>query len=99
MTYLTEQIRAARQALPAKTLSTRRACTMDQIRQALRLAATAKRRVRVYSPAGFVPNSYRAKCLIQYVEVTKGSDGRLFLTTGWTSAQRSGANGSLQVVQ
>lgn len=64
MTTLTKQIRAARQSLPAKTLSTRRACTMDQIRQALRLAAAAKRRVRVYSPAGFVPNSYRARCIL-----------------------------------
>lgn len=98
MTTLTKQIRAAKQSLPAKSLSARRACTMDEIRQALRLAATAKRRVRVYSPAGFVPNSYRAKCLIQYVEVTKGADG-LTLSTGWTGAQRSRGNGTLQVVQ
>ena len=65
---------------------------------AVKLAAEAKRRVRVYSDMGFVPSSYRWPCQIQYVEGIC-EDGAWTFRTGWTRAQRSGAKGNLIVVQ
>jgi hypothetical protein len=99
MTTLTQQLRAVRQQVGAPSKSTARSCDWDDVRAALREARAAKRRVRVYSAAGFVPHSYRYRCQIQFVEVTKAADGRLTVRSGWTGAQRSRGQGSLIVVQ
>jgi hypothetical protein len=99
MTTLTKQLRAVRAQVGAPSLRTARSCDWGDVRVALRAASKAKRRVRVYSTAGFVPNSYRYRCEIQYVEINKDSDGRIAIYTGWTGAQRSNARGSLIVVQ
>lgn len=96
---LRPQLRAIRAELPVESLRTERACDWSRVRVALRAAAQAKRRVRVYAGAGFVPNSYRWKCQIQYVEVRLESGRVTDIRTGWTGAQRSGAAGSLVVVQ
>lgn len=96
MSTKTAALRALFAQIPASSLKTRRAIDRDDIRTAIRSAKQAKRRVRVYSSAGFVPNSYRGRCEIQYVEVDVAS-GRCF--TGWTGAQRPRGNGSLVVVQ
>lgn len=79
-------------------LSTKRACTVRDILVAIRESRNAKKRVRVYSSAGFVPNSYKWRVEIQYVEGTKTDEGWTF-RTGWTGAQRARGNGSLVVVQ
>jgi hypothetical protein len=69
------------------------------VRVALRAASSAQNRVRVYSAAGFVPNSYRYPCKIQYIEL-RLTDGRIAsIGAGWCGAQRSGGRGSLVVVQ
>jgi len=98
MTTLTKQLRAIRNQVGAPSKSTARSCDWDDVRAALREARDAKRRVRVYSAAGFVPNSYKYRCQIQFVEVVK-ADGRLTVSTGWTGAQRARGQGSLIVVQ
>ncbi len=67
--HLRPQLRAIRASLQ-QTLSTARACDWSRVRVALRAVPQAKRRVRVYAGSGFVPNSYKWRCLIQYVEVT-----------------------------
>ena len=99
MTTLTKQLRIVRQQVGAPSKSTARSCDWDDVRAALRESKEAKRRVRVYSAAGFVPNSYRYRCTIQYIEIVKGPDGRLAVSTGWIGAQRAGGRGSLIVVQ
>lgn len=97
--HLRPQLRALRASLPAETLATRRACDWSRVRIALRAAARAQNRVRVYAAAGFVPNSYRYPCKIQYVEL-RITDGRVSsIGAGWCGAQRSGARGALVVVQ
>ncbi|MCX6499584.1 MAG: hypothetical protein NTU93_12420 [Arthrobacter sp.] len=98
MTTITKIARNLRTQLGAPGLKTKRACDLRDILIAIRESQRAKSRVRVYSDAGFVPNSYRYKCLIQFVEGVKTDDGWQFYT-GWTGAQRSGGNGSLLVVQ
>jgi len=96
--HLRPQLRAIRSRLQA-TSSTARACDWSRVRVALRAVPQAKRRVRVYAGSGFVPNSYKWKCLIQYVEATI-KDGRVVsITTAWTGAQRPRGQGSLVVVQ
>lgn len=79
-------------------LSTKRAITADEVREAFEALPKAKRRVRVYSAQGFVPNSYRSKCLIQYVQADL-IDGEWRWQTGWTGAQRSRSAGARVVIQ
>lgn len=79
-------------------LTTKRAIGADEVREAFAALPQAKKRIRVYSSQGFVPNSYRNKCLIQYVEANL-VDGEWRWSTGWTGAQRSRAAGALVVVQ
>ncbi len=98
MTAITNIIRKLRPALGKPGLATKRACDVRDILIAMRETQNAKRRVRVYSDAGFVPNSYKYRCQIQYVEATKEESGWQF-SVGWTGAQRSRGNGSLLVVQ
>ena len=99
MFHLRPQLRALRASLPAESLATRRACDWSRVRVALRAAPNAQNRVRVYSAAGFVPNSYRYPCKIQYIEL-RLTDGRIAsIGAGWCGAQRSGGRGSLVVVQ
>lgn len=100
MTYmhLRPQLRAIRSSL-TQTLSTARSCDWSRVRVALRAVPQAKRRVRVYAGAGFVPNSYRWQCRIQYVEVTIKDGRATLITTAWTGAQRPRGQGSLVVVQ
>jgi hypothetical protein len=96
--HLRPQLRAIRSGLQA-TSSTARACDWSRVRVALRAVPQAKRRVRVYAGAGFVPNSYKWTCKIQYVEATI-KDGRVVsIATAWTGAQRPRGQGSLVVVQ
>jgi hypothetical protein len=78
-------------------LSTKRAVDADEVRKAVELTAKAKKSVRVYSAYGFVPNRYRSRCEIQYVDGQLSEDGWKF-RTGWTGAQRSNGAGSLWVV-
>jgi hypothetical protein len=80
-------------------LSTRRAISADEVREAVAALPGAKKRVRVYSSAGFVPNSYRNKCLIQYVEAALHEDGEWRFSTGWTGAQRKRGWATRVVVQ
>ena len=96
--HLRPQLRAIRASLQ-QTLSTARSCDWSRVRVALRAVPQAKRRVRVYAGSGFMPNSYKWTCRIQYVEVTI-KDGRpVSILTSWTGAQRPRGQGSLVVVQ
>lgn len=96
MSTNTKALRALFQSIPAASKKTARAIDKDDVRKAIRLARDAKKRVRVYSSDGFVPNSYRYRCMIQYVEVDVATK-RCF--TGWTGAQRPRGAGALVVVQ
>ena len=97
--HLRPQLRALQILLQQPTLRTSRSCDWSRVRVALRAVPQAKRRVRVYAGSGFVPNSYRWPCKIQYVEVTI-KDGRVIsIATAWTGAQRPRGQGSLVVVQ
>lgn len=96
--HLRPQLRAIRSSL-TQTSSTARACDWSRVRVALRAVPQAKRRVRVYAGAGFVPNSYKWRCRIQYVEVVVQDGRATLITTAWTGAQRPRGQGSLVVVQ
>jgi hypothetical protein len=79
-------------------LSTRRAISADEVQEAFAALPQAKKRVRVYSAQGFVPNSYRSRCLIQYVEAFL-DEGEWKFVTGWTGAQRSRGAANRIVIQ
>lgn len=79
-------------------MSTARAIDGDEVAELVAALPAAKRRVRVYSSWGFVPNSYRSRCQIQYIEADL-VDGVWRITTGWTGAQRSGGSATRVVVQ
>jgi hypothetical protein len=91
-----QTLRAIRASL-GPTSKTARTITWDRVRIAIRASKRAKKRVRVYSSDGFVPNSYKWRCGIQYCEVRR-DEGKLIVRTGWSSAQRSHGAGSLVVV-
>ena len=92
-------------------LSTKRACDLGDIKLCIAKTKEAKRRVRIYSSAGFVPNSYGYRCEIQYVEATKVADDFYanyenepvadgwHFCIGWSGAGRSNGRGPLVVVQ
>jgi hypothetical protein len=81
-------------------LSTRRACDADDVAECIAATANAKSRVRVYSKQGFVPNSYRHECRIQYVEAVRDpATGGWRFTVGWTGAQRKQGAGTRVVVR
>jgi hypothetical protein len=81
-------------------LSTRRACDREDVEECIAATANAKRRVRVYSKQGFVPNSYRHECRIQYIEATRDpQSGDWKFSVGWTGAQRKQGAGTRVVVQ
>ncbi|KKL91865.1 hypothetical protein LCGC14_1890450 [marine sediment metagenome] len=46
---------------------------------------------------GFVPNSYKWPCIIQFIEASK-TNGKWDLNLGWTNAQRSFGNAPLTVI-
>lgn len=46
-----------------------------------------KKRVRVYSNAGFAPQTYRYPCQIQFVEASRTQEGDWVWTTGWLPAK------------
>ena len=98
MSTITSTVRTLRTQLGAPGLQTRRACNVRDILTAMQKTAQAKRRVRVYSGMGFVPNSYKYRCQIQYIEANL-IDGLWRYGTGWTGAQRSRAAGTRVVVQ
>jgi hypothetical protein len=100
MLHLRHDLRVIRASLASMpSTSTYRACDWSRVRIALRAASRAKRRVRVYAGSGFVPNSYRWRCQIQYVELTVAGGRITSIHTGWAGAQRANAAGSLVVVQ
>jgi hypothetical protein len=81
-----------------KFKSTYRAVGIEEIERAAALINEAEERVRVYSNAGFVPNAYRYRCDIEYVEALRGTDGWTF-RIGSTSAKRSGGSAAREVVR
>lgn len=96
---ITQIARALRPQLGKPGLSTARACTVRDILVCVRESARAKKRVRVYSRMGFLPNKYKWRATIQYIEARRDADGQWRYFVGKSSAQRSGASGALVVVQ
>lgn len=93
-------LHAALDAQTGSTAATRRGVTPDELDAVLDAidAGQVTRRIRAYSPQGFVPNSYRYRCQIQYVEGV-AVEGGWRVTLGWTGAQRSRGQGALIVIQ
>jgi hypothetical protein len=81
-----------------KFKSTYRAVGVEEIERAAALIEGAQERVRVYSTAGFVPNAYRYRCDIEYVEALRDPEGWKF-RIGSTSAKRSGGSAAREVVR
>lgn len=79
-------------------LATRRSVDADEVAEAYRALPRAKRRVRVYSAAGWVPTSYRYPCDIQYVEATRRGD-RWEWSLGWEDARRPDTRATTVVVR
>lgn len=77
------------------SLSTRRGLSNNDILRLENYKPTAKRKVRVYSCWGFVPNSYKYPCRIQWCEWNKEKNE---YDVGWSSAQRAYGRGSLTIV-
>ena len=99
MTTFTRTLRGVRAQL-APIQRTARGYDWSRVRIALRAAVDnpGAKRIRVYSGAGFVPNSYRWPCRIQYIEIQRTPTGPQ-ISVGWTGAQRPRGAGSLVVVQ
>lgn len=83
---------------PTET-STRRSVDEQEVTEAFKALPEAKRRVRVYSAAGFVPNAYRYRCDIQWVEANLDDQGQWHWSLDWGRAQRSNARANRVVVQ
>lgn len=98
MSTASRQLRELFGRVPDKAMQTRRPIDREDIRIAIRKTREAKKRVRIYSDMGFVPNSYKWRCEIQYVECNKCEDGWK-VSVGWTGAQRPRGIGNLIVVQ
>lgn len=81
--------------------ATRRSIDAQEIGEAFDAieASRPKKRVRVYSAAGFVPNSYRYDCQIQFVEATRTDDDDWAWSVHWGRAQRANARAARKVVQ
>jgi len=88
------------EAAAAPVRATRRALRPSDIDTLIELVSTARKSVRVYSSAGFVPNAYRFRCQIQYIEALAPAEPgeRWTIRTAWTGAQRSHGAGALRVV-
>ena len=80
------------------TSSTMRKVGEQEIKTLIKTLKKAKKRVRIYSSEGFVPNSYKWPCRIEYIEAII-SAGEWHLKKGHTSAQRSYGQGNLLVIQ
>lgn len=68
-------------------LRTRRGLTSDDVTLFIECVRTFHRKtVRVYSSMGFVPNSYKGRCVIEHIS-RDGKTGRISI--GWSGASRS----------
>lgn len=98
VTTVDEVIEALRPQFGPQQRATRRSIDDQEIAKAYAALDRAKNRVRVYSSAGFVPNSYRYDCQIQYVEVVKAA-GAWEWQLHWGRAQRPNARAATVVVR
>lgn len=94
-----EVIRALAPLFGKPGLSTRRAIDDEEVTTALDRLPSATKRVRVYSSWGFVPNSYKYRAEIQFVEAEIDDDGDWVWTVKWGRAQRSNGRGDTVVVR
>lgn len=79
----------------AKQLKTHRHLTFDDLLSFCTAVTNypAAKRIRRYSSLGFVPNSYKYRCNIQYVELQGNT-----ITVTYTDAKRSHGKGNLLVI-
>lgn len=96
MTTATRVLRQLARQIDGPRLATKRPVSRLDVVKALRAARDAKERVRVYSGMGFVPNSYRHQCRIQFIEGKRTEAGWEW-RTGWCGAQRPYGSGALVV--
>lgn len=54
--------------------------------------------IRVYSYQGFVPNAYKYRCLIAFIEAVRQENGEFKFYGGQTDAKRSRGNGALLTI-
>ena len=80
-------------------MATRRSVDATEVTEAFEALERAKKRVRVYSVAGFVPNNYRYPCNIQYVEAERADGDNWVWSVHWGSAQRKNARAATVVVR
>lgn len=78
----------------------RRTLTTSDVDRAEALAESARTYVRVYSRDGFVPNAYKYRAEIQYVQGMRASPGEPWAwSVSWTGAHRSYGAGMLEVTR
>lgn len=78
----------------------KRAVDVSDVDRAAELAKSAKKYVRVYGSDGFVPNSYKWRAEIQYIQAVRMSESDPWeWSIGWTFAQRPNGKGSLIVIR
>lgn len=58
----------------------------------------AVKTIRVYSYQGFVPNAYKYRCQIAYIEAVRQENGEFKFYGGQTDAKRSRGNGALLTI-
>lgn len=74
--------------------STARGLHAQDARTFAKLVLAGNRYVRVYSSDGFVANSYKYRCQIEYAQLRGG-----VISIGWTGAHRRNGAGSLVVAR
>lgn len=78
----------------------KRALGVSDIDRAAELAQSARIYVRVYSSSGFVPNAYKWRAEIQYIQAARASESDAWAwSIGWTGAHRPNGRGSLEVIR
>ncbi len=87
-------------ALAGRTSRIKRYVDDAEMRTLVDQLPAATSRVRVYSGAGFVPNSYRYACPMEALEATRDADtGNWVVRIVATDAKRSGGTGPTVVVR
>lgn len=92
---LQEKVQKANGTRKARIL---RPADVAQFVELVNNATPEQHTIRVYSSDGFVPNSYKYRADISYLQATRLESGEFQIGAGTVDAKRSHGNGSLVTI-
>ena len=95
-TDLTDKVAKANGTRKTRIL---RQADVEQFINLVNEATPEQHTIRVYSSDGFVPNSYKYRASISYLQATRNAEtGEFYIGAGTTDAKRSNGLGSLVTI-